>query len=94
MNLTPEAIQRAMGRLEALLPPPGRRLVGVSMSAQMHQRLRREPSLKPWGPVMGVQILVDPRMRSDQATAYYDARLWRRRCEDQNSWDAQQRKTR
>jgi hypothetical protein len=93
MNLTPEIVREMAGRLETLLPPPERRLVGVSMSPRMHQKLHRQHTLEPWRGILGVPVLIDPRMRGDQATAYYDARIWRRRCADQYSWDDQQCRT-
>jgi hypothetical protein len=35
----------------------------------------------------GVPIIVDPRMNSRTATAYYDPKIWRKRVKEQNRYD-------
>ena len=68
-------------------------LVGLTMSPAVEVALKRQT---PSVPVVmsyrspfpfGVPIIVDPRMNSWTATAYYDSKIWRKRVKEQNRYD-------
>lgn len=80
--------------MRTMMRPAERRMVGMTMSPRVHEAMKRElPPLDPVLPVFlqrqfGVPVIVDPRMSSCMhASAYFDAKIWRKRVKEQKRWD-------
>lgn len=75
----------AVAEIAGIGPP----LVGLSMSPEAQARLRREctPTQSAYIPPFGVSIIIDPRMKQNGATAFYDRKIWRKRVKEQVRWD-------
>jgi hypothetical protein len=91
-TLNAEILENARRSLAAMAGS-ARVLVGLSMSPAVEAKLKRElplpkePRYHFFAQPFGVPIIVDPRMNSRTATAYYDRKIWRKRVKEQNRWD-------
>ncbi len=91
-TLNAEILEKVRGSLAAMTGS-ARILVGLTMSPAVEAALKRQ--IPPAPVVMsyrspfpfGVPIIVDPRMNSRTATAYYDRKIWRKRVKEQNRYD-------
>jgi len=92
-TLDSEILNQVRGSLAAMAGS-ARLLVGLSMSPAVESALRKQ--LPPPDPrrfemyPLGCPVIVDPRMTSRSATAYYDRKIWRKRVKEQRRWDRRQ----
>lgn len=87
-NFDMETMMKVMDSFKNLPPP----LVGIACSPYMKAQIDcapEPPAMQPLAAAgFGVPFIVDPRMMSDKAEAYYDREAWLKRCKEQREYDA------